>query len=172
MKYSQIINSPIVSIESGEKLGRVIDLVINYENGKCLALLIQPEGTFVRKKIVLVDDISSFGDDAVMVQNENFTIPLKSSDEITAIVKKDIKIVSNKAVTYSGDLLGEVKDYEFDEISFKLTKLFISTGFLKDLVRGELVVVANKIMSIGRDAIIVKDAVVSENIESKRQTSK
>jgi len=160
MKYSHLIKLSIVSVESGNKLGEVAGLIINYDTGKCLALLLKPDSVFGKKKIVLFDDINNLGDDAVMVQNKGSIIPLKSSDELATVVKKDIKIISNKVITYSGDLLGEIKDYEFDEVSFKLTKLFVSTGFLKDLIKGELIITANKIVSIGRDAIIVKDAVV------------
>jgi uncharacterized protein YrrD len=162
MRYSKVIKLPLVSIKSGEKLGKVVDLVINHENGEFLALLIQPEKAFAKKKIVLAEDISSFGEDAIMVQDEKMIVPLEDNERILSLVETKIKIAGNKAVTYSGDLLGEIKDYEVDETSFKLSKIFVSSGFLKDLISGKLIIPANKIVSIGKDAVVVKDAVVKE----------
>ncbi len=166
MKHSKLIKLAVVSIGSGENLGKIVDLVIDYDSGKCLALLVQPEGILAAKKIVLIDDVSSFGDDAVMVPDEKAVVPLKDSEDIARIVNSKVKIIDNKVVTYSGEQLGEAKDYTIDEASYKLAKLFVSTGILKDLFKGELVITADKVVSIGKDAIIVKDAAVDASARS------
>lgn len=167
MKHSKITKLAVISIGSGENLGEIVDLVIDYDNGKCLALLVQPESILAAKKIVLIDDVGNFGDDAVMVPDEKAVVPLKDNEDIVRVVGSKVKIIGNEAVTYSGEQLGEVKDYAIDGTSYKLAKLFVSTGLFKDLFRGELAVTANQIISIGKDAIIVKDAVVSAGARSE-----
>lgn len=167
MRYSKTIKLAIVSIKSGEKVGKVSDLVVNPENGKFLALLLQPEKAFAKKKIVLAEDISSIGENAIMVQDESAAVPLQDNEQIMENIEAKVKIASNKAVTYSGDLLGSIKDYEIDETSYKLSKIYVSTGLIKDIFKGELVITADKIISIGKDAIIVKDAVISEKSNTK-----
>ncbi|MBU1177957.1 PRC-barrel domain-containing protein [Patescibacteria group bacterium] len=167
MKHSQVTKLAVVSISSGENLGKIADLVINSDGGQCLALLIQPEGILVAKKIILIDDVSDFGDDVVMVQNEKMVVPFRDNEDLKQIVDQGAKIIDNEAITYSGELLGEVKDYEVDEESNKISRLFISTGLIKDLFKGELIITADKIVSIGKDAIIVKDAVVTEKLKRK-----
>ncbi|NQV13551.1 MAG: PRC-barrel domain-containing protein [Parcubacteria group bacterium] len=167
MKYSTVTKQTVVTIDSGKGLGKIIDLVIDNDNGRCLALLIQLVGVMARKKIVLIDDVSSFGDDTVMVQSEKILVPLKDNEDIVKVVDRKVKIIGNEVVSYSGEELGEVKDFVVDETSYKLSKLFVSTGLFRDLFKGELIITANKIVSIGKDAIVVKDAVVEEEVKNK-----
>ncbi|MFH2105063.1 MAG: PRC-barrel domain-containing protein [Parcubacteria group bacterium] len=167
MKHSEVTKQTVVTINSGKSLGKIVDLVMDIDNGKCLALLVQPEGIVARKKIVLIDDVSSFGDDAVMVQNEKTLVPLKDNGDIARVVDRKIKIIGNKVVSYSGEELGETKDFVVDKASHKLSKLFVSTGLLRDLFKGELIITANKIVSIGKDAIVVKDAAMEEGVKNK-----
>lgn len=162
MKHSEITKLSVLSIDSGENLGKIVDLVIDGDNGQCLALLVRPEGFLTARKITLIDDVSEFGADAVMVQSKKMLVPYKNNEDLKQVVSKGAKIINNKVITHSGDLLGEVRDFVVSEETNKLSQLLVSTGLIKDLLKGELIIAANKIISIGEDAIVVKDAVVKE----------
>jgi len=118
MRYSKTKNLKIVSIESGEELGEIKDIVIDYNNGIFLGLLLK------NKNVVHAEDVDKFGEDAVMVKSAQDVVPLKDNHDFQEIIKERIKITGNKVVTQSGDELGEVKDYEVDEVENKLSKIF------------------------------------------------
>lgn len=161
MKYSKTKKLKIVSIESGEELGEVKRIIIDHNNGNFLGLFLK------NKNIIHAEDIGKFGEDAVMVQSEKELMPLKDNSEFEEIIKAKIRIIGNKVVTQSGVELGEVKDYEVSEERNKLYKIFVSTGFLKDLFKGELIITEDKIISIGKDAIVVKDTAIPAKEKEK-----
>jgi len=154
MKYSKTKNKQVVSIESGQKLSDVKAIAIDYDNGKFMGLILK------NKAAVYAEDVAEFGKDAVMVRSEKDLVPLKDNKKFEELIKSKIKIVGNKAVTRSGIKLGEVKDFEINEEERKLAKIFVSTGFIKDLFKGELQITIDKIIAIGQDAIIVKDSTI------------
>lgn len=165
MKFSEVKKLNIVSVDSGSVVGEIKDVMIDPANGNFLALLLK------KKMLVLADDIAKFGEDAVMVNNDNDVVPLQDNEHIVELLKQKIEIIDNSVVTQSGDNLGEVKDLEVDEVSNKLSKISISTGFFKDLFKGELQITLDKIISIGQDAIVVKDSVipVTESEKTKKE---
>ncbi len=161
MRYSKTKNKQVVSIESGQKLSEVKAVLIDYDNGKFIGLALK------NKTVIYAEDVAEFGKDAVMVRAEKELVPLKDNAKFEELIKSKIKIAGNKAVTRSGVELGEVKDFEVDEVEKKLAKIFVSIGFIKDLFKGELQITFDKIISIGRDAIIVKDAAVPTDEKEK-----
>lgn len=165
MKYSKTTRKKVVSIESGEELSEIKQIIINYDNGKFLGLVLK------NKSVVYSEDIAEFGQDAVMVRSDKELMPLKDNSQFKELMKSKVRIIDSKAVTESGEELGEVKDYEINEDQNKLKKIFVSTGFFKDLFKGELIISADKIISIGRDAIIVKDSVapISEKEKARKE---
>jgi uncharacterized protein YrrD len=165
MKYSKTKRKPVVSIESGEEFSEIKKIIIDYDSRNFLGLVLK------NKTVVYAEDISEFGKDAVMVRSSKELMPLKDNNQFEELMKSKVSIINNKTVTESGEELGEVKDYLIDETSHKLKKIFVSTGFFKDLFKGELIVMADKIISIGKDAIIVKDSVipVSEKEKARKE---
>lgn len=164
MKHSKTKNKQVVAITSGQKLSEVKSVIIDYDNGNFMGLALK------NKTVIFTEDISEFGQDAVMIRDEKELMPLKDNEKLAELIKSKIRIIGNTAVTKSGEDLGEVKDFEVDEVEKKLAKIFVSTGFIKDLFKGELIITADKIISIGEDAIVVKDSAVP--VEEKEKIKK
>ena len=79
------------------------------------------------------------------------------------VEKSQIKLIGNVAVTESGQDLGEVIDFEFDDIDYKIQKIFI--GSVKGLVSGELIISAKQIIEINKEKVVVEDGTVKERKE-------
>lgn len=167
-KYSKIIFLPVLS-GGGKKLCKIKDLIIDHANGRFLGIFcLKPGLIFSAKFFIRAENVKNFGENAVMTESEKMLENPYENRKVSEILKEKIKIKDNKVLTESGSDLGEVKDYEVDLISNKLSKIIVSGGIFRDFFRGELIIPHLQIVSLGRDAIIVKDAVVSQ-IEGARE---
>lgn len=163
--YNKTIGLPILVIKDGKEVGSVREFVVDFDNGLILGLLLSA-GILERNRVIKIRDVKEFGKDSIMIEDEKVIMPLRMIGVFRDLLKKKIKIKGNRVVTESGEELGEVKNYEVDDISYKISKIFVSEGVLKDLFKGELIVRADNIVSIGKDAIIVRDNVVKEKDEA------
>lgn len=164
ISYKKIIGLPVLIVKDGKEIGTVEEFIVDFDNGKLMGLVLS-SGILVKDRIVRVEDVSEFGKDAIMIPHDQVIKSLKVVGILKDLLNKKIKIIGNKVITQSGEELGNVKDYEVDMASNKLVKLIVSSGILKDLFKGELIITANNIISIGQDAIVVRDNMVKEKKE-------
>lgn len=157
--YNKIIGLPVLNL-NGKTIGIVKDVIINPENGKFLGFILVPK-IFGKKIFVLMNNIKNINATKIIVKNKN---KLYSFDDLNKTIKnvlqKAIKIKNNEVKTQSGDTLGKVRDFEIDLTYNILSKIFVSGGILKDLIRGELIISKNQIISISQKMIIVKDIII------------
>lgn len=170
IEYNKTISLSVVSRHEGEKLCKVKDFIIESQDGKFLGLFCLKTGfIFSTKFFIKNSNIENFGGNAIMVKDKNaLENPYKIS-QILNLLKEKTKIKNNKVLTESGDDLGEVKNYTIETINNKLVNIIVSGGIFRDFLRGELIIPREQIISIGPDAIIVKDAVIKEKEKIKSQ---
>ena len=79
------------------------------------------------------------------------------------------KIINNKVVTQSGQLLGRVVDFEIDTSNQSIIKYYTHEdllGFLKE----PLIIDSNQVVEIKDNKIIVEDSVIPQKISEKKTT--
>ncbi len=161
INYNETIGVPVLVKDDGKEVGKFRKFIINFENGRILGLLLSA-GVLEKSPVIKIEDVMSFGKDAIMIKNDEVIKPLKAIGIWKDLLAKKVKIKGNQVVTESGDKLGMVKNFEVDDVSYKLVRFYVSQGFLRDLFKGELIIPFDDIVSIGKDAIIVRDNVVKE----------
>jgi len=154
IRFNKVLSLPVISYESGDRLGEIKDLVVDHDNGKFLALVVG-EGILTGSRIIRVDKVRNFGRDTVMILDSR-SLEVMTPGRIQDIIQSKIKIKGNKVITESETNLGKVMDFEIDLESERLSFIFVRTKILG----GPLIVSYNQIVSIGKDAIVVKDEVV------------
>lgn len=146
--FNQARGLSVVSYKFGDLLGQVEDLIIDPETGKFLALIVKGQ------KVIKAEKIRNFDEKQVLVSGKAGETLL--SDKIQEIIQNKIKIKGNKVMTESGTRLGRVIDFEIDLVSNKLSTIFVRTKILGK----PLMISWNQIISIGKEAIVVRDQVI------------
>ncbi len=150
--YTDIVGSAVVEIASSRPTTTVKDLVVDPENGKLIAFVVD-----LRKNLVIAPiDVLSWG----------LTISINSHDSIVegneilrvdAVQQRNIPIIHQKVETKDGEYLGSVNDYAINTKDFSLRKIYVAKGFL-GLIRYETrIIPAKQIVEMLPDKIIVKD---------------
>ncbi|GGF90933.1 PRC-barrel domain-containing protein [Paenibacillus aceti] len=156
MRLQQLIGLAVFDIESGKRVGKVLDILLNKDwtiSG------IQLEGRMFfspHLKAVLWDDIVAYGEDAVMIRNQQ-AIQIWDAENIQlTFLSGSGRIKELPVLTADGFMIGYVSDVYFDqEMGNTITGVEISDGFLADLMEGRKKLPYIPEMMKGESAIMV-----------------
>jgi uncharacterized protein YrrD len=150
LRSKDIIGLPIFTIAEGKEIGKITEILVNPSRGVVAALAV--ENT---TQIVTYSSIKNIGKDAVMIDSTSQLLEISEHKSIERW--KDIKIIDSKVVTSSGRYLGQVNEFLLDSITGKILSCMVSN------LEGERVVIpASRIVTFGKDALIVVDEEVEE----------
>jgi uncharacterized protein YrrD len=152
ISFNKIINLPLYFED--KKIGLVLDVIIDPEKGLFLYLILN------NNRYLEAKDVKEFLNNKVVIKND------KNINKI----KKKYKniIINNKVYTLSGEKLGKVSDFEIDLSTDRLSKIYVSGGnIIKNLIRGELIINKDQIISISEDKIIVENIIARKKQKNK-----
>lgn len=149
--HNKIINLPVYLMN--KKIGAVKNIIIDPERG--LFLYVETGNN----KYIKSEDIENISNNKIILKNKN-----KIIDEFLG----GLKIIKLKVQTESGEFLGRVSDFEINIDFNRLTRLYVSGGnIIKKLIRGELIINKDQIISIKPEKIIVKDIIARKKQRNK-----
>lgn len=160
MEYNKAIGLPVFSIKNRRKIGKIKDFIIDYKTGKWKGVLVDKNEVFKTNKIITIDRIKKINRDGFWIEDVRVLKTLDEIEDLKQLLKEKIKIKENNVFTESGQELGKVKNFELDLNTNQLTKIIVSGGIIKDFLRGELIIPYHQIISIKKEAIIVKDTFI------------
>jgi uncharacterized protein YrrD len=103
---------PVVSIDEGDALAEVKDVVYSPERGALLGFTLNKRGFFSgkMKAVLAYDDLAAIGRDAVMV--EDLTAVTEGGESLSKVVERSSErnVLGNDVLTDAGRRLGEVID--------------------------------------------------------------
>ena len=70
-KGKRLVGRPILSLSEGVRVGEVKDIILGSTNESVVGLLVDEGGLFGSAHVVAVDEIESFGRDAVVVTDRS-----------------------------------------------------------------------------------------------------
>lgn len=151
--FSLLKGLPVYEKSKGKKIGEVCDLNITSQ-GLVKGLIVKQGGIFRKNQTINIEDVSSFGWDGVMIDNDE---KLKALQEVPEYTLQHHHQLQGKVVmTAEGEKLGILDDVYFMEEMGTIVGYEISDGFFSDVTEGKQVVKTSESPAIGEDAIIVK----------------
>ena len=154
-KRKELQGLAVMDVSGGKKLGSVGDLVVSPENGRVVALTMTGGMLSGSESWIAVEDVRAIGPDAVTVAGESVARPGREMpDGIRAARDASRHLAGKKVVTERGTLVGTISDYLVDEGAMRVTGLTVGGGLLSNVDS----VAADRIVSVGPDAVIVTDA--------------
>jgi sporulation protein YlmC with PRC-barrel domain len=152
---SQLLGMPLVTVDEGQRLGRVSGVEYDPERGRIAYLKF--EGDKRKDGLIPWEAVQAVGADAVTVQGVAAVQPGIAPSERDCLTPY---LGDRPVVTESGERLGTITGYDFDEQTGEVRRFHIATGgFLGRLTGRELAFPPEAIRTFGKDAIIVADSV-------------
>lgn len=147
----------VVSVQDGEKVGTVDDLLFNPETRKVLAFRLSRTGLFgSSREIILMSDVDNIGQDAVMIPNRNVVRP--ESEERELLDRPGLKQLGNlRVVSHDGTYVGTVATIHIDQKTGEMSRIDVGGGDLMKMFRSNIEVPATEIVSMGADVVVIPD---------------
>ena len=150
--FSLLKGLPVFEIKTGEKIGEVSDLTIS-NDGKVKGLLVKNGVFFIKPKMISIQNVSSFGNDGVMLEDRELLEPFQNNVDYT--FENQDRLQGRIIMTKEGERLGILEDVYFLEEMGTIVGYELSDGFFSDIIDGKRVVKTDVAPAIGKDAIIV-----------------
>jgi uncharacterized protein YrrD len=156
LKASAIKGRAVVSLGRAEKIGIVSDILVDPAISRIVGLKIQT-GRRGKEAIVRVSEIRCIGADAVVlpdrrVLHDGTALPLRA-------LSTGHDLHHTKVMTYSGILLGRLRDVEFDTDQYQITQYLLAATLWDHLAHtGKTFRPAPGFLS-GADLLLVPDEI-------------
>jgi sporulation protein YlmC with PRC-barrel domain len=160
MKATSLKGMSVVSINEGQRLGTIDDLLVDPQ-ARRIAAAVVPIGAASRvlpslderTKIISFDDVCSIGNDAVTVESAK---PADKARRQTLDGLPSLHdVIGLKVVDAAGTLLGRVDDLEFDVPHGQITELVVQSGGVLGVGGSSDAIPAAAIHSLGPDLVMV-----------------
>lgn len=151
-----MIGLPVYVVETGKRIGEVQDIRLNGE-WEIQGIELEGKGLFSSKiRMVPWNDIVAYGEDAVMIANNQVIRETDPVDIQHTFNGGNCKIKDLPVLTPEGTELGKVADVYFDQkMGNTLIGLEITDGFISDILEGRKWLRLTDAMKIGEHAIMV-----------------
>ena len=154
-RANELLGKNVVNEGTGEKIGQVRELVFDAEIRKLVALLETSSAVFGGTRVVRREHVVSLGD-VVVVVFDGEPPKLRDDAEVSALRERERQITGTEFVTEGGEKVGEVAEVLLDDRGMVLG-YEVKHGLVRDLVGGRDQVPVEDVVSLGRDAVIVRD---------------
>lgn len=156
MKLQEMIGLAVFDVEDGKQVGKIQDFIVN-DDWEIEGIELENKGLFTNHvKIVQWQDIVAYGEDAVMIRNQQAVRKTGADDIKYTYLLGRSKLKEMSVLTEEGLLLGRVSDVYFDqELGNTIIGIEITDGFVSDLIEGRKWLPCTSNMSIGESAIMV-----------------
>ncbi|MBO8141788.1 MAG: PRC-barrel domain-containing protein [Firmicutes bacterium] len=167
MPESRCLNRmPVYDLETGRVVGRVRRLIVDPDERKVVGLLLS---TRVGKEALCLPfrDLHAIGDHAVTVRGTDCIGPLSEHPEMLETMRSRRRLYHAPVLTEGGRFLGDVDEFFVNPKHGRVESLLLSGGLIRDLFRGQASLPAHLVLTVGQDAVIVRDLAVAV-LEQKR----
>lgn len=156
LKGKSVIGKEILALDSGSKLDTVKDVVVDPEGRWVVALVVDEGGLMSSSRVAPIDEVASFGQDAVIVRSEASIVAISDRAELRAAVESNEKVLGKKVFTTDGNDQGAIGDIYFDEQTGAVVGYEVSGGLLGDASKGTSYLATDEITTMGDDVIYVE----------------
>jgi uncharacterized protein YrrD len=155
-KGKSVTGKDVLSLADGARLEKVNDVVVDATGQRLVALVVDEGGLLSAARVVPIEEVLSFGRDAVIVRGPDSVIATSQNDAMRAIVEQDEKILGKKVFTVDGDEQGSIADIYFDETTGAVLGYEVSGGLFGDISKGTSYLPTEDITTIGSDVIYIE----------------
>ncbi len=155
-KVTELIGKSIVSANSGEKLGRVADVLLHPDSHHIVGLVVAG-GVLSSEQVLPYAEIQTLGTDAIIARSATGLITAKDWHAQPVVAMRASSIKKMPVLTAGGRAIGDVRDILLDE-NGTVDALEISGG---GLLRRRSTVSNAPGLTIGSDAVLIPDDAVS-----------
>ena len=163
----ELMGMPVISIEKGEEVAKIHDIIYNAEQGRLIGFFVTRGGGLFSSGesfYLGADDLHALGEDAVTVDTAQVLTPLKGISK-SPVEEAGQPVLGKRLLTEGGKFLGNVEDVLVERETRRVVAYEVSGGLWQDMMRGQSDVPVSRVTTIGKDVVVVPDIVEDQVME-------
>jgi uncharacterized protein YrrD len=172
-RLSEMIGKPVVSTDSGDKMGTITDALLDASAATVLGLVIR-HGLIPKDEVLPLADVQRVGRDAVLARTEEHLMGSRDWRKGEVEVTRSSEVMGRRVVTAAGEQLGAVSDILIDEQTGHFGGLEVQSRSLGGLRSHRIVLPATAQPRIGPDVVVVRGGALpdgNDGRDSQEQTT-
>ncbi|MDQ3015032.1 MAG: PRC-barrel domain-containing protein [bacterium] len=160
-KGKHIIGKTIITLDTGEIIDKVQDVIFDSQNNKIMAFLVDEGGMMKSARVLPFENAKRIGEDSITVESINAVVSAERVRSIQEFVASNNILIGTKVMTEDGKNLGKINDVVFNEITGMIEGYEVTGGMFADAVSGSSFLPSPKTINIGRDVAFVPSNVIT-----------
>jgi sporulation protein YlmC with PRC-barrel domain len=160
--FSQLENLPIISLQTGETIGRIRKPVIDITNLEIVAY--NCENNSKKPMVLMTRDIRQLAADCVIIDNEDEFSEQEDLVRLKDVLSTGYSPIDKTVVSDTGRKLGSVEDYNINLETSRIQKLTVRRSFLRSWSGPALTIDRTQIIDITPSRITVRDTTVKADV--------
>jgi uncharacterized protein YrrD len=161
-RLSEMIGKPVVSTDSGDKLGTISDALLDASAATVVGLVVR-HGLIPKEHVLPLADVQRVGRDAVLARTEEHLMGSREWRKGEVEATKSSEVMGRRVVTAEGEQLGAVSDILIDEQTGHFGGLEVQSHSLGGLRSHRSMLPAAAQPRIGPDAVVVRGGVLPDD---------
>jgi uncharacterized protein YrrD len=160
-RVSEYVGKPIVSADTGEKVGTVADVLVDAHAARIIGVIIGG-GILSSEHVLPYSDVQTLGSDAVVARSREHVMSARAWHESANDAARSSTFKNKRVITVTGRELGVVRDLYVNEHTGIIEAYDVAgPGFMK-LVTRRNVLPGSAAVTVGPDALIVSEEAARE----------
>ncbi|NLI12829.1 PRC-barrel domain-containing protein [Pelotomaculum propionicicum] len=159
-KSKRFASMPVISLEEGQHIGIVKELVIDPAGKRVAALIIEQKGWFKEQRFIPYAKVHSVGADAITIEKSSGVQKAAGLPEIVKLHREKIKIAGARLVAENGTVLGNVDEYYVDIETGTIAGLEFSGNVINSVIKGRAFLDIAYVRTMGKEVIVVTNEAV------------
>lgn len=153
---SQLLNSPVMSLQTGSRLAATQKAIINPGNLHIYAYEVSGPLLNQNPSFLLTNDIREYGRLGMIIDSNDEIVVNDEIIQLDKLYELGFPLIGMAVIDEHKHKLGKVDDYTLDTDNFMIQQLNVRQGFLKGFNDTGLLVHRSQIVEINDAAIVVK----------------
>jgi uncharacterized protein YrrD len=117
IRGKDIVKLPVITRDTGVKVGRVEDLVVDRKGTRVLGLLLREKRVLGSARVVAWSSLLVAGRDAVIIDSESSVVKASAIPEIDQVLERGFVLHGSKVSTTDGRELGTVEAFYLNGVT-------------------------------------------------------
>ena len=154
---SRLIGAPILSVQAGGPIGRIVDAIVDPDNLSIIAFHVDGPPINKQQNILDVRSVREYSSYGFVIDDIDELVFPDDIIRINNILKLNFNLLSLKVETKKGSKLGKVQDFTLTSEDFIIQQIIVKRPMIKSLNDPELTIPRSEIVEITYYKIIVKE---------------
>lgn len=156
----KLIDTPVMSLQSGDSLGVTSEIIIDPRKLQIAAFYVS--GPRIQATSILhTEDIREIGSLGMIVDSADNIMELDENlVRLNEIINFNFVLIGKPVIDDTKKKLGKVVEYSIDTLNFNIQKLYVSQSVIKNFSSSNLVINRSQVVEVTDHAVIVRSATV------------